>query len=87
MTGRKKLDRTSLHARVDPETPQNLRMIAEKLGYKYSDEGSIGQLFDAIAQGKIILLHQDFSAKLVDAYGAIEYKIKCEGQKIPHTEP
>lgn len=87
MAGRKKLDRTSLHARVDPATPDKLREIAEKMGYKYSDEGSIGQLFDAIARGQVILLHHNFSLKLVDKYGLMSYNIKCEGDEIPHAEP
>lgn len=77
MAGRKKLDRISLHARVDPKTPDKLREIAEKLGYTYSDEGSIGQLFDAIASGKILLLHHRFSIKLVDANQLLTYSIEC----------
>ncbi|NJL62563.1 MAG: hypothetical protein HC903_12990 [Methylacidiphilales bacterium] len=56
MAGRKKLNRTSLHARVSPDTPDKLKEIAEKMGFTYSDDGSIGQLFDAIASGKIILI-------------------------------
>jgi hypothetical protein len=56
MAGRKKLNRTNLHARVAPETPDKLREIAGKMGYIYSDDGSIGQLFDAIALGEVILI-------------------------------
>lgn len=56
MAGRKKLDRTSIHARVAPQTADKLKEIAEKLGYIYDDEGSTGQLLDAIAQGKVILI-------------------------------
>jgi DNA-binding LacI/PurR family transcriptional regulator len=56
MAGRKKLARTSLHARVAPQTAEKIKEIAEKLGYVYDDEGSIGQLLDAIAQGKVILI-------------------------------
>lgn len=77
MAGRKKLDRTSLHARVAPDTPDKLREIAESLGYTYSDDGSIGKLFDAIASGKILLLRQNFSLKLVDGNRELSYNIIC----------
>ena len=56
MAGRKKLDRTNLHARVAPETGDKLKEIAQALGYTHGGEGSTGQLLDAIAQGKIILI-------------------------------
>jgi len=56
MAGRKKQDRTSLHARVGTETPEKIKEIAEKLGYLYDGEGSPGQLLDAIASGKVILI-------------------------------
>ena len=56
MAGRKKLDRTNLHARVDPRTADKLKEIAQKLGYIYNDEGSTGQMLDAIASGEIILI-------------------------------
>ncbi len=56
MAGRKKLDRTSMHARVAPETAEKLKDIAKALGYIYDEEGSPGQLLDAIAQGKVILI-------------------------------
>jgi hypothetical protein len=56
MAGRKKLDRTNLHARVAPKTGDKLKEIAQSLGYVHGDEGSTGQLLDAIAQGKIILI-------------------------------
>jgi len=54
--GRKQLNRTNLHARVAPETPDKLKEIAFKIGYIYNQEGSTGQLLDAIAQGEIILI-------------------------------
>ncbi|MBW4511111.1 MAG: hypothetical protein KME64_32035 [Scytonematopsis contorta HA4267-MV1] len=85
MVGRKKLGRTSLHARVSPETPNKLKAIAEKLGYTYSDDGSIGQLFDAIASGELLLLHQSFSLKLVDANQELIYNIKCGDKKLLHN--
>jgi hypothetical protein len=56
MVGRKKLNRDNLHARVAPETSDKLKEIAYQLGYIYNNEGSTGQLLDAIAQGKIILI-------------------------------
>lgn len=56
MPGRKKLDRTNLHARVAPHTPDKLKEIAKALGYIYDNEGSTGQLLDAIAQGRLILI-------------------------------
>ncbi|WP_193200916.1 hypothetical protein [Nostoc sp. MG11] len=59
MVGRKKLDRTNIHARVGVETADKLKEIAQKLGYIYNDEGSTGQLLDAIATEKIILIHKD----------------------------
>jgi hypothetical protein len=54
---RKKLDRTTVLARVAPTTPDKVKEIAEKLGYTYAGEGSTGQLLDAIALGKLILIH------------------------------
>lgn len=59
MVGRKKLDRTNIHARVGLDTADKLKEIAQKLGYIYNNEGSTGQLLDAIATEKIILIHKD----------------------------
>ncbi|MEA5595774.1 hypothetical protein [Rivularia sp. UHCC 0363] len=56
MAGRKKLDRVSLHARVERGTGDKLKEIAQILGYIYNDEGSTGQLLDAIASGELILI-------------------------------
>ena len=56
MAGRKKLDRTNLHARVAPGTGDKLKEIAQLLGYIYDNEGSTGQLLDAIANGELILI-------------------------------
>lgn len=56
MAGRKKLDRANLHARVAPGTGDKLKEIAQKLGYTYKNEGSTGQLLDAIASGELILI-------------------------------
>lgn len=56
MAGRKKLDRTNLHARVAHKTGDKLKQIAHKLGYIHGDEGSTGQLLDAIADGELILI-------------------------------
>jgi hypothetical protein len=43
MVGRKKLDRTNIHARVALDTADKLKEIAQKLGYIYNNEGSTGQ--------------------------------------------
>jgi len=56
MAGRKKLDRTNLHARVAEGTPEKLKEIAQAFGYLYDEEGSTGQMLDAIAQGRLILI-------------------------------
>jgi hypothetical protein len=56
MVGRKKLERTNLHARVAQGTGDKLKQIAYILGYTHSNEGSTGQLLDAIANGEIILI-------------------------------
>lgn len=56
MVGRKKLDRVSLHARVEQGTGDKLKEIAQMLGYVYNNEGSTGQLLDAIADGELILI-------------------------------
>lgn len=53
--GRKKLDRSYIHVRVSPATPDKLKQIALLMGFTYADEGSIGQLLDAIAEAKIDL--------------------------------
>lgn len=54
--GRKKLDRDVLQARVSSDTASKLKQIAYTLDYTYNNEGSVGQLLDAIANGEIILV-------------------------------
>lgn len=66
--GRKKLDRDSLHARVAPDTPDKLKQIAFNLGFVYSDEGSTGQLLDAIASGEVVLISARNFTKVVNTY-------------------
>ncbi len=56
MAGRKKLNRVNLHARVAPGTGDKLKEIAHKIGYIYNNEGSTGQLLDAIADGELIFI-------------------------------
>ncbi|MCC5636299.1 hypothetical protein LC593_10605 [Nostoc sp. CHAB 5844] len=63
MVGRKKLNRESLHARVAPETAEKLKEIAFRLGYIYDEQGSTGQLLDAIASGELILISANKSLK------------------------
>ncbi|WGV27063.1 hypothetical protein [Halotia branconii] len=63
MAGRKKLNRESLHARVAPKTTEKLKQVALNLGYTYNNEGSTGQLLDAIASGEIILVVTKTPAK------------------------
>lgn len=65
---RKKLDRGSLHARVAPETPDKIKQIAFNLGFVYGNEGSTGQLLDAIASGEIALVSAKNFPKVVDTY-------------------
>lgn len=55
MVGRKKLNRTSLHARVNPQTINSLKDMAKELGLIYTNnagqiEGSTGKLLDVIAK-------------------------------------
>jgi hypothetical protein len=57
--GRKPLDRTSFHVRVDPQTPSVLNDKARKLGYIYGSGGATGELLDAIAKEKLILVPQE----------------------------
>jgi hypothetical protein len=56
--GRKKLDRTTVLARVDSGTSDKVKEIAAKLGYIYDGEGSISQVLDAIALGELILIQR-----------------------------
>lgn len=51
---RKKLGRSSLHARVAPETPDKIKQIAFNLGFVYDNEGSTRQLLDAIANSEVV---------------------------------
>lgn len=81
---RQKLDRISLHARVGVKTPETLKEIAYKLGYIYDGEGSTGQLLDAIASQKQIIISEHLYSKLVDVLKEISDNIKC-GEKILHT--
>ena len=63
MVGRKKLDRTNLHARVGQQTGEKLKQIACVLGYAYDDKGSTGKLLDAIANGELVLIASNKSSK------------------------
>jgi hypothetical protein len=63
MAGRTKLNRTNIHARVDPGTADKLKEIAQKLGYIYDGKGSTGQMLDAIASGELILISTKTSCK------------------------
>ncbi|BAZ17051.1 hypothetical protein NIES4071_89290 [Calothrix sp. NIES-4071] len=56
--GRKKLERTTMLARVASSTPEKVKEIAAKLGYIYGEEGSAGQLLDAVASGELILVQR-----------------------------
>ncbi len=64
MAGRKKLNRSNLHARVAPDTTTRLKNIAYTLGYTYNKSGSIGKLLDArseadpcgISTGEVLLV-------------------------------
>jgi hypothetical protein len=58
MVGRKKLGRTSLRARVAPGTPEAIKALALALGFEYGHDGAIGQLFDAIASGEVLLVQK-----------------------------
>lgn len=53
--GRKKLERSNLHARVALDTPEKLKKIALSLGYTYDGQGYTGQLLDAIASGELVI--------------------------------
>lgn len=57
--GRKKLDRQEFHARVAPETVDRLKNLAAALGYQHGGQGSIAQILDAVAEGRIILVPTD----------------------------
>jgi hypothetical protein len=67
MAGRKRLNRSSLQARVNPDTPNKLKAMAEELGFTYTastgkTEGSTGKLLDAISDSSFLvpLLKQVF---------------------------
>lgn len=57
--GRKPLDKTALHARVEHTTPTALREQAMKLGYTYGNSGATGEMLDAIAEGRLVVVPQD----------------------------
>lgn len=83
---RQKLDRSNLHARVDPNTPEALKKLAYNLGYVYDNSGSTGQLLDAIASQEQVLISRDLYLKLVYVLSEFKDNIYC-GEKTPHTEP
>lgn len=56
MARHKKPDRIRMLARVDVNTPERLKAIAQALGYLYDKEGSTGQLLDAIATGEVLIV-------------------------------
>lgn len=66
--GRKKQeDRTSFHARVNRDTPRQLRQLALLMGCKYGKGAAIGEFLDAIARSEIMLVPSN-PHKVVDAY-------------------
>lgn len=81
---RQKLDRTNLHARVDIKTPESLKKIAYILGYTYDNEGSTGQLLDAIASSEQVLIPRNTYLKLVYALKEMGDNIIC-GEETNHT--
>lgn len=81
---RQKLNRVNLHARVEPETPELLKQIANKLGYIYDKSGSTGQLLDAIASHEQVIIPKSLYNKLVDALQEISDNIMCENKKLSH---
>lgn len=72
--GRTKLNRTNLHARVDPATLEVLKQAAKRLGFIYTDnsgnkEGSVGKLLDAIARDFVLFSRlEKKSGFLVDSF-------------------
>jgi hypothetical protein len=56
--GRKKLDRTTMLARVSAKTSEKVKQIAAQLGYLYDGEGSPGRFLDAIASGELVLIQR-----------------------------
>lgn len=80
---RQKLDRTNLHARVNPNTPEQLKKIAYSLGYIYDNEGSTGQLLDAIASNSHVMIPRSLYFKLVYALKEIEDNIYCGKENQP----
>jgi hypothetical protein len=44
-------------SRVDADTPAKIKGIAKDLGLTYAGEGSQGKLLDALAKGKLMLVH------------------------------
>ncbi len=57
--GRKPLDKTALHARVEHATPSALKEQAVKLGYTYGSSGATGEMLDAIAEGRLVIVPHD----------------------------
>jgi hypothetical protein len=58
-------DTTQMQARVKRETPEKLKSLAHYLGYEYGGKGSTGKLFDAIADGKIVLVSAESVGKIL----------------------
>ncbi|BAZ09822.1 hypothetical protein NIES4071_16350 [Calothrix sp. NIES-4071] len=68
---RQRLNRASLHARVGTQTPELLKQIAYKQGYIYDEEGSTGQLLDAIASQEQVIIPKSLYSKLVHVFREI----------------
>ena len=84
---RQRLDRASLHARVDPHTSEALKKIAYKLGYIYDTEGSTGQLLDAIASEEQVLIPRCLYLKMVNVLTEMSDNIKCGEENQPTCKP
>jgi hypothetical protein len=73
--GRKPLNRTGFHVRVDPQTPLLLSKKAQNMGYTYGEGGATGELLDAIAEEKLVLVPQEKweeIKKLVESFKDIQ---------------
>jgi hypothetical protein len=87
--GRKKLNRTIMTSRVDIQTPETIKKIAQVLGYVYDNEGSSGKLLDAIAKrggeapiasGELILIDVMLNPSLRSRAGSAIAQCKRKAQ-------
>ena len=75
-----------LSVRVSPNTPNTLSNLARVLGFEYGNSGATGELMDAIAQGKFLLIPCENLEKVGASIDYFRYSSNVR-ENTPDNEP